>query len=389
MTAGRLKRILSGSGLVLLLALNGCAMDSAQTGPKLIGRAANGLPLVIGHRGASAYFPEHTLAAYQKAIELGADVIEPDLVSTRDGVLVARHENEIGGTTNVSAKPEFAARKTTKLIDGQPVTGWFTEDFSYAELKTLRARERIPANRPDNARYNDQFEIPSLDEVIALVKAHEQRSGKRIAIYPETKHPSYFQRIGLSLEEPLVKTLHAAGYHGKQAPVFIQSFEVANLKKLRGMTDLPLVQLIDNPKNTPANGMPRNVPWDFYLAHDARTYADLTTADGLREIARYADAVGPYKEIIIPRTADNHMGTPSSFVRDAHAAGLGVHIWTLRPENPFLPLEFRQGDAASLSQRGDMVAEVMAYLRAGVDGVFSDDPGLLRSAVQKFAAQRD
>jgi glycerophosphoryl diester phosphodiesterase len=365
-----------------LIALGACATRAPS--PTIIGRASNGAPLVIGHRGASAYFPEHTLASYGKAIELGADVIEPDLVSTRDGVLVARHENEIGGTTNVSAKPEFASRKTTKLIDGQPITGWFTEDLTLAELKTLRARERIPANRPENARYNDQFEIPTLEEVIAFVKIHEQRIGKRIAIYPETKHPSYFQSINLSLEEPLVKALHAAGYHGKRAAVFIQSFEVANLKKLRKMTDLPLVQLIDNPKNTPANGKPRNVPWDFYLARDARTYADLTTPQGLREIAGYADAVGPYKEIVIPRTADNHMGEPTDFVRDAHAAGLGIHIWTLRPENPFLPVEFRQSDATSLTQRGDSVAEISLYLRAGVDGVFGDDPGQVRTAVERF-----
>ncbi|HSD39692.1 MAG TPA: glycerophosphodiester phosphodiesterase [Rhodocyclaceae bacterium] len=360
-------------------------MAACASDPAVVGRASTGAPLVIAHRGASAYLPEHTLAAYQHAIDLGADVVEPDLVTTRDGVLVARHENEIGGTTNVSVLPEFASRKTTKTIDGVPVTGWFTEDFTLAELKTLRARERIPANRPENAKQNDRYEIPTLLEVIALVKAHEQKTGKRIAIYPETKHPSYFRGIGKQLEETLVKTLHDAGFHGKGAPVFIQSFEVANLKMLRKMTDLPLVQLIDNPANKPApNGTPRNAPWDFIAAGDKRTYADLTTAAGLKDVASYADAVGAYKEIIIPRTADNRLGTSTKFVNDAHAAGLGVHIWTMRPENVFLPVELRKGDVSSLTERGDAVNEILVYLRAGIDGFFSDDPLAGRQAVLQF-----
>jgi glycerophosphoryl diester phosphodiesterase len=369
--------------LLVTLVMTACASD-----PAIVGRASTGAPLVIGHRGAPAYVPEHTLAGYQQAIDLGADVVEPDLVITRDGVLVARHENEIGGTTNVSVLPEFASRKTTKTIDGAPVTGWFAEDFTLAELKTLRARERIPANRPENAKLNDRYEIPTLQEVIALVKEYERKTGKRIAIYPETKHPSYFRSIGEPLEEKLVETLHGAGFRGKSAPVYIQSFEVANLKMLRKMTDLPLVQLVDNPNNKPTpNGAPRNAPWDFVIAGDKRTYADLTTAAGLKEVASYADAVGTYKEIIIPRTADNRLGTPTSVVSDAHATGLGVHIWTMRPENVFLPVELRKGDASSLTERGDAVGEILVYLRAGIDGFFSDDPLAGRQAVQQFQKQ--
>jgi glycerophosphoryl diester phosphodiesterase len=340
---------------------------------------------VAAHRGASALRPEHTLAAYSQAIADGADIIEPDLVSTRDGILVARHENEIGGTTDVSAIPQFAERRVTKTIDGIPVTGWFTEDFTLAELKTLRARERIPANRPANVAYDGQFQIPTLQEVIDLVKQESKKQNRIIGIYPETKHPTYFKSIGLPMEKRLVDLLHANGYRGKAAAVFIQSFEVANLKELRTLTDMRIVQLIDNPKNPPAsNGAPRNAPYDFVAAGSKRTYADLVTPAGLREIASYADVVAPYKEVIIPRTAANELGTPTSLVADAKAAGLQVHTWTLRPENPFLPVSLRKPDIASLSQRGDSVAEIQAYLKAGIDGFFKDDPAVGRAAVRGF-----
>jgi glycerophosphoryl diester phosphodiesterase len=340
---------------------------------------------VTGHRGASALRPEHTLAAYQKAIDDGADIVEPDLVSTKDGVLVARHENEIGGTTNVSEVAQFAARKTTKTIDGIPVTGWFTEDFTLAELKTLRARERIPANRPANSAFNDQFEIPTLQEVVDLVKKESRAKDRTIGIYPETKHPTYFKSIGLPLEKRLVDLLVSSGYRGKDAAVYIQSFEVANLKELRGLTTMRIVQLIDNPKNAPAaNGAPRNAPYDFVVAKNGRSYADLVTAAGLKDIAMYADAVSPYKEVIIARTAANELGAATSFVADAHAAGLKVHTWTLRPENPFLPVSMRAPDVASVTQRGDMGAEISAYLKAGIDGFFTDDPAGGRAAVAAF-----
>ncbi|WP_426210196.1 glycerophosphodiester phosphodiesterase [Massilia sp. TWP1-3-3] len=342
-------------------------------------------PAVTGHRGASALRPEHTLASYLQAIDDGADIIEPDLVATKDGVLVARHENDISGTTNVAAASAFAARKTTKTIDGVPVNGWFTEDFTLAELKTLRAKERIPANRPANAAFDGQFEIPTLQEVIDLVKKESAARHKVIGIYPETKHPSYFKSIGLPLEKRLVDQLVASGYRGKAAAVFIQSFEVANLKELRGMTDMRIVQLIDNPKNPPApNGAPRNAPYDFVAAGSARTYADMVTPAGLKDIAAYADVVSPYKEVIIARTAANELGTPTSFVADAKAAGLKVHTWTLRPENPFLPVSLRKPDVASLTQRGDSVAEINAYLKAGIDGFFTDDPAVGRAAVTAF-----
>lgn len=340
---------------------------------------------VTGHRGASALRPEHTLPAYLQAIDDGADLIEPDLVATKDGVLVARHENEISGTTNVATAPQFASRKTTKTIDGIPVTGWFTEDFTLAELKTLRAKERIPANRPANTAYDGQFEVPTLQEVIDLVKKESRARNRVIGIYPETKHPTYFKAIGLPLEKRLVDQLVASGYRGKGAAVFIQSFEVANLKELRGLTDMRIVQLIDNPKNPPApNGAPRNAPYDFTASGNTRTYADLVTAAGLKEIATYADAVSPYKEVIIPRTAANELGAPTSFVADAKAAGLKVHTWTLRPENPFLPISMRKPDVTSLSQRGDAAAEINAYLKAGIDGFFTDDPAVGRAAVNAF-----
>ena len=340
---------------------------------------------VTGHRGASALRPEHTLAAYQQAIIDGADIIEPDLVATKDGVLVARHENDISGTTNVSTVSAFAARKATKLIDGVPVTGWFTEDFTLAELKTLRAKERIPANRPANVAYDGQFEVPTLQEVIDLVKKESVARNKVIGIYPETKHPTYFKAIGLPLEKRLVDQLVASGYKGKAAAVFLQSFEVANLKELRSMTEMRIVQLIDNPKNAPApNGAVRNAPYDFVASGSKRTYADLVTAAGLKEIALYADVVSPYKEVIIPRTAANELGAVTSFVTDAKAAGLKVHTWTLRPENPFLPVSLRRPDVSSVSQRGDAVAEINAYLKAGIDGFFTDDPAVGRAAVSAF-----
>jgi glycerophosphoryl diester phosphodiesterase len=342
-------------------------------------------PSVTGHRGASAVRPEHTLASYQKAIDDGADIIEPDLVSTRDGVLVTRHENEIGGTTNVADVAAFASRKTTKTIDGVPVTGWFTEDFTLAELKTLRARERIPANRPANTAYNDQFEIPTLQEVVDLVRKESKAKNRTIGIYPETKHPTYFKSIGLPMEKRLVDLLVASGYRGKDAAVYLQSFEVANLKELRALTTMRITQLIDNPLNPPAsNGAPQNAPYDFVAAKNGRTYADMVTPAGLKEIAAYADVVSPYKTVIIPRTAANELGAPTSFVADAHAAGLKVHTWTFRPENPFLPTSLRAPVVTSPSQRGDGIAEISAYLKAGIDGFFTDDPAVGRAAVTAF-----
>jgi glycerophosphoryl diester phosphodiesterase len=341
------------------------AARSRPGGDERCPRAAK--PLVLAHRGASGYRPEHTLASYQLAIDLGADFIEPDLVSTRDGRLVARHENEISGTTDVSSRPEFASRRVTKSIDGVSITGWFTEDFTLAELKTLRARERLPALRPQNATFDGLFEIPTLEEVIALAERESRRLNRVIGIYPETKHPTYFQGIGLALEEPLVRVLHAAGLRDKDDAVFIQSFEVHNLQKLARLTRLPLIQLID------AAG----APFDLVVAGDPRTYADLVTPAGLRDIARYADGVGVNKNLVIPRDASGKLGTPTTLIVDAHAQRLLVHAFTFRAENSFLPKDLQIGDPAGAQfagLRGDFPAELQRFVRLGLDGVFSDQP---------------
>jgi glycerophosphoryl diester phosphodiesterase len=296
--------------------------------------------------------------------------VEPDLVSTKDGALVARHENEISGTTDVSRKPEFAGRRTTKVIDGVSVTGWFTEDFTLAELKRLRAIERLPAVRPGNTAYDGQFEVPTLQEVIDLVKSESRRRGRQVGIYPETKHPTYFQSIGLSLEEPLVRTLRKNRLADRNAPVFIQSFETANLRKLNKLTSNRLVQLVQ------AAGR----PYDFVVAGDPRTYLDLVTPEGLRGIARYADGIGAEKALIIPRDANGFLQAPTTVVRDAHRAGLAVHSWTFRSENQFLPADFRVG--TDPIAHGDYAAEYRVFLRQGLDGVFSDFPDHAVAAVR-------
>lgn len=282
-------------------------------------------------------------------------------------MLVARHENEIGATTDVADHPEFADRFTTKVIDGNTISGWFTEDFLLAELKTLRARERIPQLRPATTAYNGLYEIPTLQEVIDLVMHGSRQRGGRIGIYPETKHPTYFDSIGLSLEEPLVATLHANGLRGENAPVFIQSFEVGNLQQLNRMTRLPLVQLLD------ASGR----PYDFALAGDPRTYADLATPTGLAFIAGYADGIGANNGLIIPRDASGNLTAPTTLVADAHSAGMIVHAWTFRSENFFLPTNLRLGNPADpmyLAQIGDWEAELELFYETGLDGVFSDQP---------------
>jgi len=335
--------------------------------------------LVIGHRGASALRPEHTLASYEQAIADGADVIEPDLVITRDGVLVARHENDITATTNVSALPQFAERKRIKVIDGERRTGWFTEDFTLAELKTLRARERIPQLRPANAHYDDRFEIPTFDEILALA-ARASRSGRVIGVYPELKHPSYFRGIGLPLEDKLAQALLASPF-ARQAPVFVQSFEPGSLRTMRerlgkGLPKLKLVQLI---------GKPRGRPADWRLQGDTRTFAAMLTPVGLREVAGYADAIGPEKDNVLPRDAHGALASPTALVAEAHAAGLLVHPYTFRPENSFLPAPLRAGSDPATRNPAGMVREVQAFLATGIDGFFTDDPALGRQAVDTMA----
>lgn len=316
-------------------------------------------PLVVGHRGASGYRPEHTLAAYRVAVRMGADVIEPDVVPTEDGVLVARHENEISGTTDVAERPEFADRRTTKTIDGQPLTGWFTEDFTLAELRTLRAVERLPEVRPDNTTYDGRHKVPTLRAVLRLADRLD------VAVAPETKHPTYFDSIGLSMEEPLVELLDEAGLTKHKSPVLVQSFETTNLRDLDEMTKVPLVQLVSG----------SGAPYDLVAAGDDTTYADLVTPTGLAEVATYADWLSPEKSLVLPRDpATGATGEPSAVTDDAHEAGLRVVVYTLRAENQFMATNFRRGtDPNAL---GDMVSEVTAFLDAGVDAFFTDHPDL-------------
>ncbi|MBL0769934.1 glycerophosphodiester phosphodiesterase [Sphingopyxis sp. DHUNG17] len=338
------------AALALLLAA--CAADDEMaTQPTLDGKAA----IVIAHRGASGERPEHTLAAYKLAIEQGADFIEPDLVLTRDGVLVARHENEISETTDVADRPEFAARRATKTIDGREVSGWFTEDFTLAELKTLRAKERLPQLRSTDS--DGAFDVPTFEEILAFLAEANMGRETPVGVYPETKHPSYFASIGLPHEAPLLALLDAYGYRGSAAPLFIQSFEVGNLKALRAKSDLPLIQLME------AEGGPADIP--------GTSYAAMASPEGLKAIAAYADGIGPNKTMIIPRTALGALGSPTTLVRDAHAAGLKVHPWTFRRENYFLPLGHKGG--INPAGHGDLAGEIRAYLATGIDGLFSDN----------------
>jgi glycerophosphoryl diester phosphodiesterase len=330
------------------------------------------VPLVIGHRGASGYRPEHTLASYELAARLGADFIEPDLVSTKDHVLIARHENDITGTTDVADHPEFASFKATKIIDGASITGWFTEDFTLAELKTLRAKERLPQIRQHNTLYDGQFQIPTFDEILALRTRLSKDLHREIGVYPETKHPTYFRSIGLELETPLVEKLRANHLDSAKAPVFIQSFEITNLSDLRTRYHVKAHEVF----LTSATG----APFDLISSGDPRTYADLTTPAGLRTISKIVDGIGPDKNQIIPRKSDGSLGTPSTLVSDAHHAGLKVHPYTFRAENSFLPTELKVG--TNPADYGKAVDEQLTFLKTGIDGLFTDqaDIGVLARA---------
>ncbi len=316
-------------------------------------------PIIIAHRGASGERPEHTLAAYQLAIDQGADYIEPDLVLTKDGVLVARHENEISETTNVADFADFADRKTSKIIDGVRFTGWFTEDFTLDELKRLTGRERLPQLRTANTAYDGQFAVPTFAEILALVRANEARLGRTIGVYPETKHPSYFNVIGLPHLPPLLAVLAEHGYgRALDEALYVQSFEVGNLQAMAAM-GLPIkrIQLVAD------DGGPIDRP--------GTRYADMITPDGLAGVARYAHGIGPAKALVIPRDGEGRLLAPTALVTNAHAAGLKVHIWTMRRENFFLPSEYRS--SADPRAPGDLTAEVRAFIAAGVDGLFSDN----------------
>jgi glycerophosphoryl diester phosphodiesterase len=317
-------------------------------------------PIVIGHRGACGHRPEHTLASYELAIDLGADFIEPDLVATRDGVLIARHENDISGTTDAAAK--FPERKTKKTIDGNEIEGFFTEDFTLAEIKTLRAKERLDFR--DHSR-DGQYEIPTFEEILALVKRKEKETGRVIGIYPETKHPSYFRSINLPLEGRLVDILNKNGYDKADSPVFIQSFEMQNLKDLRQMTQAPLIFLYDEPDMR---------PYDFVLAGDKRTYADLLAPGELAQIAAFAQGIGPWKRLLIKENPDKTLAAPNSVVADAHAVGLKVHPYTFRNEPRYLAPDYA----------GDPIKEYLQFFALGVDGVFSDYPDTALAAREIF-----
>ncbi|WP_255568007.1 glycerophosphodiester phosphodiesterase family protein [Brevundimonas sp. PAMC22021] len=323
-------------------------------------------PLVIAHRGASGERPEHTRAAYALAIEQGAHVIEPDLVMSRDGALIVRHENEIGGTTDVAERPEFASRRTTRMIDGVETTGWFTEDFTLAELKTLKARERLPQLRPGNVAHNDREPILTFDEVVAIAQEGSARAGRMILVAPELKHPSYFASLGLDMEQAFLAEMKRLNLTGADAPILIQCFEVGPLERLAAQIDAPLVQLVA------ASGAPFDRP--------AQAYAQMITPEGLAAIRRYADWIAPEATLVLPRDAAGRSQAQSALVGHAHAAGLKVVVWTLRAENVFLPLERRRG--SDPAAHGDLAAYAAAILDADVDAVFSDFPAIVVAAAQ-------
>ena len=321
------------------------------------------VPAVIGHRGSSGYRPEHTFGSYQFALDIGADVVEQDLVPTKDGHLVVRHEPEIGGTTDVASHPEFAGRRTTKTIDGIATTGWFTEDFTLAELKTLRAVERLPAVRQRNTIYDGRWEIPTFEEVLKWADEQGRKRGKAVWLHTETKHPTYFRSIGLGLEEPLYKLLHKYGRHTAHAPQFLQSFEPSSLQRLGKLgVAAPKIALLDAATTR---------PYDFVAAGDPRTVADLVTPAGLKWIAGFAQGIGPTLLLIIPRDASGKLTTPTTLVADAHAAGLVLHPYTMRNENQFLPADFRTG--TDPNAYGDAFGAFKVYFEQGIDGIFSDN----------------
>ena len=351
-------------------------------------------PLVIGHRGASGYLPEHTLASYRKAIEMGADFIEPDLVVTKDGELVARHEPNITATTDVSTRPEFASRKKTRMVDGVAETGWFVTDFTLAELRTLYAKQANPVR---DQSFNKQFPVPTFREILELAKSESARTGRTIGVYPETKHPTYHVTAGLPIEPRLLKILAEYGYTKKNSPVIIQSFEVQNLKDLRQQTGVRLVQLIDG-DGVDAQGKvtlvaPFDKPYDFAVRKDPRTFPDLLTPKGLAEIKTYADGIGPWKPYL--RSAKQVLGSdgkpqdlngdgkitdadrvllaPTEVVKNAHAAGLFVHAFTFRNEKELLVSDYK----------GDPKVEYAVFYELGVDGLFSDFPDTALAARER------
>ncbi|GAA6118220.1 glycerophosphodiester phosphodiesterase [Acidovorax sp. FG27] len=383
------RKILGKTALAAAVAtalLAGCGGDDND--PTLDGKKA----LVIGHRGAAGYLPDHTLEGYRRGIEMGADFIEPDLVATKDGVLIARHEPNITATTDVSTRPEFASRKTKKVVDGVTEEGWFASDFTLAEIKTLRAVQPLPER---DQSFNGRFQIPTLAEVLDLARSEGRRLNRSVGVYIETKHPTYHARLGLPLEDRLLGTLSQYGYTAKDSPVILQSFEVSNLKYLRGKTQVRLVQLVDA-NDVNADGSidltaPYDKPYDFAVAGDRRTFASLLTPEGLKEVKTYADGIGPWKPYLIPSRQvdanrdgkpddlngdgviderDRVLMQPTRVVEYAHDAGLFVHPYTFRSEAKRLTSDYK----------GDAKEEYRRFFRLGVDGVFSDFPDQAKAA---------
>ncbi|MDK1473458.1 glycerophosphodiester phosphodiesterase [Streptomyces sp. 549] len=366
-----------GAGAAALAAAPAAQAATAAREASSTGRRRLPVPAVVAHRGASGYRPEHTLGAYDLALDMGADIIEQDLVPTRDGHLVCRHENDITSTTDVADHPEFAGRRTTRTVDGRAYTGWFTEDFTLAELKTLRAVERIPELRQQNTLYDGRWTIPSFQEVLDWARKEGRRRGRTVWLHAETKHPTYFRDLGLGLEEPLARLLRRAGLDRRTSPVFVQSFEPSSIQRLARLVDTPGVVLL---------GAASSRPWDFTRSGDPRTVADLVTPAGLRWIASFARGIGPTLDLVIPRDAAGRLGRPTSLVRDAHARGLVLHPYTMRNENAFLPADFRRGDDPQ--GFGDAFGAYRAYYRTGIDAVFSDHPDTALLAAEDFRRSR-
>ncbi|MEV7729236.1 glycerophosphodiester phosphodiesterase [Streptomyces sp. NPDC087917] len=382
MTQGGAARrtVLGAAVLAAGTAITATAAGSAAAAPG--GHGEGGyrdlpVPTVIGHRGASGHRPEHTLGSYQLALDLGADVIEQDLVPTKDGHLVCRHENEIGTTTDVADHPAFAGRRTTKTVDGVAVTGWFTEDFTLAELRTLRAKERIPAVRQRNTLYDGRWAVPTFEEVLRWADRAGRERGRRVWLHVETKHPTYCRGLGLGLEEPLSKLLRRYGRDGRDSATFLQSFEPSSIQRLARLVSAPRVVLL-----SAANTR----PWDFEVAKDPRTVADLVKPEGLAWIAGFAQGIGPTLDLIVPRDAQGRLGTPTTLVRDAHARGLVLHPYTARNENTFLPAEYRKG--ADPAGYGDAFGAFKRYFELGIDGIFTDNPDTGLLAAQDFRPGR-
>jgi glycerophosphoryl diester phosphodiesterase len=387
----------AGLGLLALASLSSSLNATAHDR----GRAENA-PLVIGHRGgATGYLPDHTLENYALGIAMGADYVEPDLVATKDGHLIVRHEPNLIATTNVSTLPQFASRKRTAVIDGATETGFFASDFTLAEIKTLRAIQPLSDRDPS---FNGQFEIPTLEEVIAFVKRKSAEEGRRIGIYPETKHPTYHQNLGLALEDRLLRVLTRAGWNHRSAPVIVQSFETANLKYLRSKSSLRLVQLVDaddvNADGSLAFNKPYDKPYDWVVSGRAGLFQDLLTPAGLAEVKTYADGVGPWKVYLLSSACkavaagggcadsngdglvderDRRLLAPSDIVANAHKLGLLVHPYTFRSEQKRLASDYKSSP----------VNEYLAFYELGVDGVFADFADSAFAARAMFLLKND